>query len=281
MANTEVTLKTTLKDSGNSDFIQRLLVATPTLGLIRAEWMAARYNCVIPTNFSKTDMLSYLNSFIPLRYTVADAQNLAVKACIEGKFNWLLFVEDDNIPPQNMFLDFTEYMDKGDIPVVSGLYFTRSVPPEPMVYRGRGSHYFRDWKLEDKIWVDGVPTGMLLIHANLLKVMYDDSPEYTIAHTGDHARRVFDTPAQSWFNESTGAQEMLVGTSDLDWCTRIIKGDYLTKAGFPEIAKKRWPFLIDTNIYSKHIDRGSGVQYPIEFPPEFLPDDKRGPREIT
>jgi hypothetical protein len=277
----EMTAKTTIVDSGNNKFRQRVLVATPTLGLVRMEWVGARYNQVIPTNWSKTDMIQYMNGFIPLRYTVADAQNLAVKACLEGGFEWLMFIEDDTMPPPDGFLRFTEYMDKADIPVVSGLYFTRSVPPEPMVYRGRGTHYFRDWKLEDKVWVDGVPTGMLIIHANLLKAVYDDSPDYHISNsTADSsARRVFNSPAQSWFNEETGAQETLVGTSDLDFCSRVIKGDYLTKAGFPEIAKKKYPFLIDTNIYCKHVEK-DGRQFPLEFPKEFLPDDERGAKEI-
>lgn len=268
-----------IKDSG-SDPRRRLLVATPTLGNVRMEWVAARYNQIIPTNWSKTDMLQYMNNYIPLRYTVADAQNLAVKACVEGGFEWLMFIEDDTMPPVDGFLRFTEYMDKGNIPVVSGLYFTRSVPPEPMVYRGRGNHYFRGWKLEDKVWVDGVPTGQLIVSGKLLKVMYEDSPDYQIPSTGDHARRVFSSPAQTWFNEESGAQETLVGTSDLDWCTRIIKGDYLTKAGFPKIAKKKYPFLIDTNIYCKHIEK-DGRQFPLEFPKEFLPNDKRGAKEIT
>lgn len=274
------TTGTTIIDSGNNKFRQRVLVATPTLGLVRMEWVVARYNNqVIPTNWSKTDMIQYQNGYIPLRYTVADAQNLAVKACLDGGFEWLMFIEDDTMPPPDMFLRFTEYMDKADIPVVSGLYFTRSDPPEPMVYRGRGNHYFRDWKLEDKVWVDGVPTGMVIIHAALLRAVYDDSATYTIRFTGDNARRVFDTPAQTWFNEETGAQETLVGTSDLDFCTRVIKGDYLTKAGFPEIAKKKYPFLIDTNIFAKHIEK-DGRQFPLVFPPEFLPDDKRGSKEI-
>jgi len=268
-----------INDSGTEKYRGRLLVATPTTGLVRMEWVTARYNQVIPTNWSKTDMTQYMNSYIPLRYTVHDAQNLAAQEAIEKGFEWVLFIEHDTIPPANAFLQFTNYMDKGDIPVVSGLYFTRSVPPEPMVYRGRGTHYFRDWKLGDKVWVDGTPTGMLLIHSRLLKEMYEDSPSYNVPHTGQLARRIFDTPAQTWFNEATGAQETLVGTSDLNWCTRVIEGDYLTKAGWPKIAKKKYPFLIDTNIYCRHIDP-DGTQFPIDFPPEFVPDENRKQREI-
>jgi len=263
-----------INDSGTEKYTGRLLVATPTTGLVRMEWVASRYTQVIPTNWSKTDMIQYMSSYIPLRYTVHDAQNLAVKECLERGFEWMLFIEHDTMPPLDAFRQFTEYMDKADIPVVSGLYFTRSVPPEPLVYRGRGNHYYRNWKLGDKVWVDGVPTGMLLIHSKLLKAVWDDSPDYTVMHTGQATRRVFDNVAQSWFNEETGATETLTGTSDLNFCTRVIKGDYITKAGWPEIGKKRFPFLIDTNIYCKHIDP-DGTQFPIEFPAEFLPDETK------
>ena len=259
----------TIIDSGNNRYSQKILVATATRGTMRAEWVSGRYGMLIPTNWSKTDLTQMMNSYYPLRYVVADAQNLSVKECLSKGFEWLLFIEDDTIPSVDAFRIFTEYMDKGNIPVVSGLYFTKSVPPEPMVYRGRGNHYFRDWKLEDKVWCDGVPTGMLLIHASLLEAVWKDSPDYFVPQQNNVTRRVFESPSQTWFNEEKGMQEALIGTSDLNFCTKVIDGDYLTKAGFPEIAKKKYPFLIDTNIYCKHISP-DGVQYPIEFPKEFL-----------
>lgn len=259
-------LNNSIVDSGSPKYHQRLLVATPTTGLVRMEWVVARYNQIIPTNWSKTDMIQYLSSFIPMRYTVADAQNIAVQEAIERGFEWLLFIEHDTMPPADALLRFTEYMDKGDYPVVSGLYFTRSNPPEPMVYRGRGNHYFRDWKMGELVWVDGVPTGMLLISTKLLKAIYDDSEEYK-AFDGRVVRRVFDTPMKSWFNPDKGAQETLVGTSDLDFCTRIIKEGYLKD--FPKVAKKEFPFLIDTNIFCMHID-SDGTQYPLGIPKEFV-----------
>lgn len=268
---------TTIQDSETVKYHQRLLVATPTTGLVRMEWVASRYNQVIPTNWSKTDMIQYLSSYLPIRYTVADAQNLAVREALDKEFEYLLFVEHDTMPVADAFLRFTEYMDKAEYPVVSGLYFTRSVPPEPMIYRGRGNHYFRDWKLEDLVWCDGVPTGMLLLNCKLLKAIWDDSEEYR-AHDGQITRRVFESPTKTWFSEEKGAQETLVGTSDLDFCKRIIKGGYLKD--WPKVAKKKYPFLVDTNIYCRHID-ADGTQYPVEFPAEFLPDDKRGRKEIT
>jgi len=160
-------------DSGTDNYSQRILVATATRGTVRMAWANARYNQIVPTNWSKTDMTQMMNTFIPLRYTVADAQNLAVKECLTKNFEWLLLIEDDTMPPVDAFQRFTAYMDDGSIPMVSGLYFTKSLPPEPLIYRGRGNHYFRGWKLEDKVWADGVPTGCLLVHSKLLRAVWE------------------------------------------------------------------------------------------------------------
>lgn len=280
MKRPDVRPNTKVDDSGTNDYRgKRLLIATPTTGLVRMEWVASRYNQTIPTNWSKTEMIEYMSSYVPLRYTVHDAQNLITKVVVEEGYEWLLFIEHDTMPPPDMLQRFTEYMDKGDIPMVSGLYFTRSVPPEPMVYRGRGNHYFRKWKLGDKIWVDGVPTGMLLIHSKLLKAVWDDSPEYRVTAGDKVTRRVFDTLAQTWFNEETGANETLTSTSDLNFCTRVINGKYLAKAGWPEIGKRKYPFLIDSNIYCRHINP-DGTQFPIDFPQEFVPGENEEPKEI-
>lgn len=249
-------------DSGVSTYQKRLLVGTPTTGAIRMEWAAARYGQAIPANWSKVDMLQYMTSMIPLRYSIADAQNMIVQAAIEGGYKWLLLIEHDTIPPPDGFIRFNEYMRHEKYPIVSGLYFTRSDPAEPMVYRGRGNSYFDGWKLGDIVMADGVPTGMLLINTDLLKAVYDDSPEYVCG--GYKLRRVFETIGKTWFNEETASQEALVGTSDLDFCKRVIEGDYMTKAGWPELGKDKTnnPFAIDTNIYCMQIEQ-DGTQYPL------------------
>jgi hypothetical protein len=147
---------------------------------------------------------------------------------------------------------------------MSGLYFTRSLPSEPLVYRGRGNSYYGDWKLGDLVWADGVPTGCLLIHMALLREMYKDSEEYQIGN--QTARRVFDSPRSAWFNQETGQYNTTAGTSDLDWCRRVIDGDYLRKAGWGEFADAHpdWPFLVDTNLFCQHIDI-NGTKNPMEM----------------
>lgn len=243
------------------NYQRRILIGTPTTGTIRMEWAAARYGMVIPANYSNVSMVQYLNGFIPLRYSIADGQNMIVQEAVKNNYEYLLLIEHDTIPPADALIRFNQYMRDKKYPVVSGLYFTRSDPAEPMIYRGRGSSYYTDWKLGDKVFCDGVPTGMLLVDMKLMREIYNDSPEYVVNTTT--VRRVFDTPVKTWFNPETNSQETLVGTSDLDWCARIIEGGYLKKAGWTELAKKRYPFVIDTAINCMHIEN-DGTQFPLQ-----------------
>jgi hypothetical protein len=45
-----------------------------------------------------------------------------------------------------------------------------------------------------------------------------------------------------------------MGTSDLDWCTRVMEGGYFKKAGWPKFQRRKYPFLVDTNILCRHIN---------------------------
>jgi hypothetical protein len=246
----------------------RLVIGTPVTGLVRIEWVTARYGQIIPTNWSAAELKPWIEGISPLRFLVADAQNIIVQKAMELDAEWVLLIEQDNVLPHDAFIRLNTYMIEKKIPVISGLYFTKSEPPEPMTYRGQGWGYFDKWKLGDLVWCDGVPTGTLLIHSSVLKTMYNESPEYNAG--GMLVRRVFDTPAKVWFDQDTGVIQSETGTSDLAWCRRIIKEKVFERSGWPEYQKKEYPFLVDTNIFVRHID-DTGRQFPLTIPKKFEP----------
>jgi len=251
--------KTVIQDSGDPGYTNRLMVGTATTGLVRIEWVQARYGQIIPVNWSMVQMQQYVNAFYPLRYQVDDAQNLIVQEAVTKEFVWLLLLEHDTIPPPDAFLRFNKYIRDADIPVVSGLYYTRSRPSEPLVFRADGTSFYDKWTLGEQVWVDRVPTGCLLIHCGVLREMYAEAEEYMIGEK--RARRVFETPRDMWFDPESRQHNTVTGTSDLAWCRKMIDGDYLRKAGWKEIAKKKYPLLIDTNIFYRHINM-DGEQFP-------------------
>lgn len=248
-------------------YVNRILIGTPTLGLVRMEWVNARYSQTIPTNWSHVDVQQWISPYIPQGFQVADAENLIAKICVEQNFEWLLFLESDNVIPPNSLVKINEYMIKGDIPVVAGLYFTKSVPPEPMIYRERGRGHFADWKMGEKVWAGGVPFGFTLIHGSIIREMWKTAPEYNV--NGQITRRVFDAPNETWTDPETAGWMTHAGTSDLEWCNRLKTEGILERAGFPEIQKKEFPFLVDTSIFIQHITE-KGEMFPLSLPKDFM-----------
>lgn len=247
----------------------RLLVATPSTGNVRMEWVLARYSQIIPTNWSQVDTIQWMHPFAPTEYLLPDAENLIANQAVLGGFEWLLFIEEDNVLPPDAFSRINEYIIDGSVPIVAGAYFTKSHPAEPVMYRGRGNGSFQDWKLGDKVWVDGVPFGFTLIHGSILKALWDESEEYMVA--GEKVRRVFHTPARNTGDPNKGEFSYMRGTSDLEFCTRIMENKIFDKAGWSEFQKMKFPFLVDTGIYIQHIDR-NGRMYPLGgLPPKYHP----------
>lgn len=255
-------------------YSNRILCGTPTRGTVRIEWHSAFRGMVTPTNWSMVSMNQPMSVFLPVRFQVADAQNIIVLEMLKGDFEWLLLLEDDVIPPPDLLIKLNQYMATGKHPVVSGLYFTKSEPAEPLIYRGRGSGAFSDFRVGDPVMADGVPTGCLLIHHSILKAMWDDCDVYQVS--GIATRRIFDSATDVSF-DADGNTSTKACTSDLDWCWRVIDGGYLAKAGWRDIQQSKYPFLVDTSIQCKHITP-DGRMFPGTF--VTVPEDLQSPPDL-
>jgi hypothetical protein len=240
-----------VQDSGGA-YTNRLFVGTPCTGLVRVEWMAARNAQMIPINWSMGATMQVVAGYYPLRYLVADAQNLIVAEAMRLDYEWLLLHEHDVVLPADTFIKLNRYMQSAQYPVVSGLYFSRSFPSDPMVFRTLGDSYYTGWRMGDVVEVCAVPAGIVLIHMGLIRAMWNDCEPYTLS--GVKVRRVFNTPRESFYNPDTGEYSVSDMTSDLDFCKRVVDGSYLAKAGWTEAAGKSHPFILDTNIMCGHIN---------------------------
>jgi len=278
-------------DSKDHTWTNRILIAVPCTGLVRIEWVMAKYGQIIPTNWSQVEMVQWLNTYAPLEYQLPDAENLIAKQVVEGDFEWFLSIEQDNLIPPDAFLRLNEYMIEKKVPIISGLYYTKSHPAEPILYRGRGNGSFRDFKLGDKVWCDGIPFGFTLIHGSIIKALWNESEEYMVGN--EVTRKVFELPNfnvgnfgfenQDDDDESNGREGRFAytrGTTDLNFCKRLMRDDIFTKAGWPKYQKMKFPYLVDTNILVQHIDE-RGRQYPMGgVPHNNKPIKGRKPKEL-
>lgn len=238
----------------------RIMLGIPMTGLLRSEWVLARYGQVIPCNWGVIEVTQFLDQFSPLNFLVAAARNIiAQKAVLEG-YEWLWFIDHDVILPPACTLMWNQRIHDGDIPIFGGLYFAKGVPAEPLTYRGRGNSYYDKWKIGDKVWVDGLGMGNTVIHCSILKALYEEGEEYEVAE-GLKVRRIFETPANIFYDPEKLTWGALTGTEDLTFCTKIMENDIFKKAGWPKYQRKKYPFLVDTSVFCRHIDF-NGVQYP-------------------
>jgi hypothetical protein len=249
------------------------MIAVPMTGLIRGEWALARYGQVIPCNWSQHEVITWIDQMSPLGYLVADARNVAVENFMRGQYDWLFFIDHDVVLPPNVFVKWNEYMHQKKYPIFGGLYFTKSVPSEPLIYRGLGTSYFDDWKLGEKVWVDGMGLGCHMIHRSILETIWKESPQYSL---GDSvARQVFQTPAAQVYDAEKQGWMSKGGTEDLTFYHRLIDDEILAKAGWPQYQKMKYPYLCDTSIFCRHID-WNGIQYPSQGEEQqYLPKPKK------
>lgn len=241
----------------NSDgnYKNRVLIGTPTLGTVRIEWHNAINGMVIPVNWSNSVQT-------PIGFTTVDGQNLIANEALIKDFEWVLFIEDDVIVPCDLLVKLNSYMFTQKFPVVSGLYYLKGSQPEPFIFRGRGNGTYRDFKMGERVKCDGVPTGCLLIHCSILRLLSDLSESYELRanETKIKLKRIFQTPREVYTDSSTGAYVKKLGTSDLYMCDQILKNDILDKAGWTKLDKEN-PFIVDTSINCGHIDINTGINY--------------------
>ena len=246
-----------------------VLVGIPSLGQVRMEWHLAFVNIVVPMNWSSCQTIQPVPCLGVLNYHVAEAQNLIVQQFLsDGKWEWLLLLEDDVVVPPDVFLKFKPWIDKGTHPVVSGLYRLKASPAEPMVFRGRGNGVYKNWKMGQTVEVDGVPTGCVLINRKLLEVCSAHAPEISLTRIAPDGsthemkcREIFRTIRDAGIDPESGGYYRRIGTSDLEWCDQVMNNGYLKEAGFGHLARKKYPFIIDTKINCGHIDRSTGVVF--------------------
>jgi hypothetical protein len=236
----------------------RVLIGIPTLGQVRIEWHNAVNGLVVPVNWSNSMQT-------PIGFPVDDAQNVIAKEALDRKFEWLLLLEDDVLPPADLLIRVSRYIVAAKYPVVSGLYPLKSTIPMPFIFRGRGNGVFTGFTTGDKVWADGVPTGCLLLHMSILRAMVAEAEVYTLRANQQQIQlpRIFHTPRQVFSDPALASYQKLVGTSDLFFCDQLREKDILRKAGWASVAKLKYPYLVDTGINCGHIDRQTGAVYQI------------------
>jgi hypothetical protein len=173
---------------------------------------------------------------------IGEARNEIAEGALRDGAKYLWFVDDDVSVPAHAAKALIGTLENADNKsmVCGGIYCAKSLPTEPIVYRGEGVGAFWRWKIGDVFECTSIGTGCMMIRTELL----------------NHIER-------PWFKtvdimETVGQPSVQI-TDDMYFCQKV------QAAGFK--------ILADTNVLTTHweYDRGANKFIPYFFPEDCYP----------
>lgn len=139
-----------------------LLVGIPSRGMVSCEFVSALLTQGDPLNMT-------IKYRFEIGGEVGESRNRLVQYALKIGAEYILFIDDDVILPSNCFNKLVYWAKKGH-DVVSGVYYSKQIPPQPLIFKGRGNGYFSNWKVGDLIDdADGIGMGITLIKTEIFK----------------------------------------------------------------------------------------------------------------
>lgn len=138
------------------------------------DWHLAVRSLIIPTNIVvreiwRRSQLKDGKMTVPLE----DSQTAMVEDALASDAKYILFIEDDTIPPPGTLMELGRVLDTSDEDVMAcgGIYTTRTEPPEPILYMGPGEGAHWNWRMGDIFPCWSIGMGCTMIKVELFKKM--------------------------------------------------------------------------------------------------------------
>ena len=159
-----------------------ILIAVPCMEMVYANFMCCLMELQKPENTKYTAIKSSL---------IYNARNEITKMAIDQEFDRVLWLDSDMIFAPDSLIKLNERMDE-DKDFVSGLYFSRMEPIEPVIYKDvwwklrdentidTGTYKYYDYPKESIFQIAGSGFGIVMTSVDMLKAV---TKEYGAAFT--------------------------------------------------------------------------------------------------
>lgn len=199
-----------------------VVIGIPSFGMVSTYFLQSRQSQQFPLVSSAVDK-------VVLNKPIAEARNEIVQYALDQGANYIFWLDDDVIAPPDAFLKM--YMSGKDI--VNGVYWSKSNPPMPLLFRNHLEGPYLDWHVGDFIEIDAAGNGLTLVKTDVYRKISETlgGPWYSTEYTS--------------FKQAT--QSPSNNTEDLYFYWKA------KKAGF-----KVWA---DTSIQAFHYEKNSQILY--------------------
>lgn len=139
------------------------LFVIPSYGSAPAAWITARQALQIPLGAATSDQW-----ILGSELSIAEKRNAGVKAALAMGARYVMFIGDDTIPPPHAFMQLLQQIQRNPgTGIVTGMYFSRSNPPQPMVWRGYMDGAYYNWHYGEFFEVDWAGCDMMLVDTSI------------------------------------------------------------------------------------------------------------------
>lgn len=131
--------------------------------LVTPDWALSLASLEMPinTNYSRA-----CTKGVP----IDEARNALAETAINNKAKYILFIDDDTAPPSFTIRRLMQILDTNpDAAVAGGIYFTKSVPPMPVVFKEDGEGPYWNWKFGDVFDCSGLGTGCMMVRTEAFR----------------------------------------------------------------------------------------------------------------
>ncbi len=199
-----------------------ILIGIPTFGMVSHYFAQARQSQQFPLVSSSMD-------YYVVGKPIAEARNEIVEYALNADVDYIYWLDDDVIPPAESFLKLWKHQKD----IINGVYWSKSNPPMPLLFRGHLEMPYLNWHVGDLIEIDAAGNGLTLVKTDVYRTISEKvgGPWYSTEYGS------FPGVKQSPYNN----------TEDLYFYYKA------KKAGF-----KIWA---DTSVQAFHYEKNGNVMY--------------------
>jgi predicted SAM-dependent methyltransferase len=198
-----------------------VVVGIPSFGMVSTYFLESRGSQQFP-------LVSSAINKIVLNRPIADARNEIVEFALAQGANYIFWLDDDVIAPPDAFAKL--YRHQKDI--VNGVYWSKSNPPMPLLFRNHLEGPYWDWHVGDFIEIDAAGSGLTLVKTDVYRNMKE--PWYS-------------TEYLSFAGIPSNSPSPMNNTEDLYFYWKARQAGYQVWA--------------DTSVQALHFDKSNNVLY--------------------
>lgn len=102
--------------------------------------------------------------------SVGQAKQALAEMAIANGCQWIFFLDDDVIPPGDALMKMIQmWRQDSKYKIINGVYWSKSEPPQPLIFKGSFEGAYFNWHVGDLIEADGAGAGCTFIDTSVFK----------------------------------------------------------------------------------------------------------------